>query len=160
APAKSDVHMEDVHRAGGIMAILGELDRAGLLDTSLPTVHSPSLGHALSQWDIAATNSDAVRDFYRAAPGGVPTQTAFSQDRRWDDLDLDRAAGVIRDSAHAFSKDGGLAVLYGNLAEDGCIVKTAGVDESILKFSGRARVFESQDAAVSGILGSKVAPGD
>jgi dihydroxy-acid dehydratase len=160
APAKSDVHMEDVHRAGGIMAILGELDRAGLLDTSLPTVHAPSLGHALNQWDIARTNSEAVRDLYRAAPGGVPTQTAFSQERRWDELDLDRAAGVIRDASHPYSKDGGLAVLYGNLAEDGCIVKTAGVDESILKFTGQARVFESQDAAVSGILGNTVAPGD
>lgn len=160
APAKSDVHMEDVHRAGGIMAILGELDRAGLLDTSLPTVHAPTLGHALEQWDIARTGSESVRDFYRAAPGGVPTQVAFSQDRRWDDLDLDRAAGVIRNAAHPFSRDGGLAVLYGNLAEDGCIVKTAGVDESILKFTGRARVFESQDAAVQGILTNKVEPGD
>jgi dihydroxy-acid dehydratase len=160
APAKADVHMEDVHRAGGIMAILGELDRAGLLDTSLPTVHAPTLGHALDQWDIARTNSESVRDFYRAAPGGVPTQTAFSQSRRWDGLDLDRETGVIRSAEHPFSKDGGLAVLYGNLAEDGCIVKTAGVDESILVFTGRARVFESQDAAVSGILGNKVAAGD
>ena len=160
APAKADVHVEDVHRAGGIMAILGELDRAGLLDTSLPTVHAPSLAHALDQWDITRTNSESVRDFYRAAPGGVPTQTAFSQARRWDDLDLDRTGGVIRSAEHPFSKDGGLAVLYGNLAEDGCIVKTAGVDESILTFTGRARVFESQDAAVSGILGNKVAPGD
>jgi dihydroxy-acid dehydratase len=160
APAKADVHMEDVHRAGGIMAILGELDRAGLLDTSLPTVHAPTLGHALDQWDIARTSSESVRDFYRAAPGGVPTQTAFSQSRRWDGLDLDRETGVIRSAEHPFSKDGGLAVLYGNLAEDGCIVKTAGVDESILVFTGRARVFESQDAAVSGILGNKVAAGD
>jgi dihydroxy-acid dehydratase len=160
APAKADVHMEDVHRAGGIMAILGELDRAGLLNTSLPTVHAPTLGHALDQWDIARTSSESVRDFYRAAPGGVPTQTAFSQSRRWDGLDLDRETGVIRSAEHPFSKDGGLAVLYGNLAEDGCIVKTAGVDESILVFTGRARVFESQDAAVSGILGNKVAAGD
>ncbi|MFT3973751.1 MAG: dihydroxy-acid dehydratase [Amaricoccus sp.] len=160
APAKQDVHMEDVHRAGGIMAILGELDRAGLLDTSLPTVHAPTLGHALNQWDIVRTTSETVRDFYMAAPGGVPTQTAFSQSRRWDDLDLDREKGVIRSAEHPFSRDGGLAVLYGNLAEDGCIVKTAGVDESILKFTGRARVFESQDAAVSGILGNKVVPGD
>ena len=160
APAKADVHMEDIHRAGGIMAILGELDRAGLLDTSLPTVHAPSLGDALDQWDIVRTKSDKVREFYMAAPGGVPTQQAFSQSRRWEGLDLDREGGVIRSAEHPFSQDGGLAVLYGNLAEDGCIVKTAGVDESILKFTGRARVFESQDAAVSGILGNKVVPGD
>jgi dihydroxy-acid dehydratase len=160
APAKSDVHMEDVHRAGGIMAILGELDRAGLLDTSLPTVHSATLGDALDQWDIVRTRSEKVRDFYMAAPGGVPTQQAFSQSRRWDELDLDREGGVIRSAEHPFSQDGGLAVLYGNLAEDGCIVKTAGVDESILKFSGPARVFESQDAAVQGILTNKINPGD
>ncbi len=160
APAKSDVHMEDVHRAGGIMAILGELDRAGLLDASLPTVHAPTLGDALDQWDIVRTRSEKVRDFYMAAPGGVPTQEAFSQSRRWDGLDLDRENGVIRSGEHPFSQDGGLAVLYGNLAEDGCIVKTAGVDELILKFTGRARVFESQDAAVQDILTNKVAPGD
>jgi dihydroxy-acid dehydratase len=160
APSKSDVHMEDVHRAGGIMAILGELDRAGLLDTSLPTVHSTTLGDALDRWDIARTESETVRDFYRAAPGGVPTQVAFSQDRRWDDIDLDREAGVIRSAGHAFSADGGLAVLYGNLAEDGAIVKTAGVDAAILTFSGPAIVFESQDAAVSGILTGKVKPGE
>ncbi|MEZ5829701.1 MAG: dihydroxy-acid dehydratase [Dongiaceae bacterium] len=160
APAKSDVHMEDVHRAGGIMAILGELDRAGLLDTSVPTVHSASLGEALDRWDVRRTASEKVHTFYRAAPGGVPTQVAFSQNRRWDELDLDREKGVIRDAEHAFSKDGGLAVLKGNLAEDGCIVKTAGVDESILVFSGPARVFESQDAAVSGILVGEVKAGD
>jgi dihydroxy-acid dehydratase len=160
APAKSDVHMEDVHRAGGIMAILGELDRAELLHTDVPMVHSPSLAHALDRWDVRRTNSESVHDFYRAAPGGVPTQTAFSQSRRWDALDLDRAAGVIRDGDHAFSKDGGLAVLYGNLAEDGSIVKTAGVDESILTFSGPARVFESQDAAVSAVLTGKIEAGD
>ncbi|MBN9067136.1 MAG: dihydroxy-acid dehydratase, partial [Rhizobiales bacterium] len=160
APSKSDVHVEDVHRAGGIMAILGELDRAGLIDTSVGSVHSETLGHALARWDVMQNDSANVRDFYRAAPGGVPTQVAFSQERRWDELDLDRQKGVIRDAEHAFSKDGGLAVLYGNLAEDGCIVKTAGVDESILKFSGPARIFESQDSAVSGILGGKVAPGD
>ncbi len=160
APAKSDVHMEDVHRAGGIMAILGELDRAGLIHTDLPTVHSTTLGDALSRWDIAQTSSESVTDFYRAAPGGVPTQVAFSQNRRYAALDLDRAKGVIRDKAHAFSQDGGLAVLFGNLAEEGCIVKTAGVDDSLLKFTGRARVFESQDAAVSAILGAKVKPGD
>ncbi|WP_172327030.1 dihydroxy-acid dehydratase [Mangrovicoccus sp. HB161399] len=160
APAKSDVHMEDVHRAGGIMSILGELDRAGLLDTSVGSVHSESLAHALDRWDVTRTNSETVHDFFRAAPGGVPTQVAFSQDRRYDTLDLDREAGVIRDAEHAFSKDGGLAVLYGNLAEDGCIVKTAGVDESILVFHGPARIFESQDTAVSAILTNKVKEGD
>jgi dihydroxy-acid dehydratase len=160
APAKADVHMEDVHRAGGVMAILGELDRAGLIHRDEPTVHSPSLGAAIDRWDIARTDSKAVQSFYRAAPGGVPTQVAFSQDRRWDELDLDRTAGVIRSAEHAFSKDGGLAVLSGNLAVDGCIVKTAGVDEGSLVFAGPARVFESQDAAVSGILTGKVVAGD
>ncbi len=160
APSKADVHLEDVHRAGGVMAILGELDRAGLLHTDLPSVHAPTMGAALDQWDIARAPSEAVRTFYRAAPGGVPTQTAFSQERRYDALDLDRAGGVIRDRAHAFSADGGLAVLYGNLAVDGCIVKTAGVDDSILKFSGPARVFDSQDDSVSAILGGRVAAGD
>ncbi|BCH32541.1 dihydroxy-acid dehydratase [Mesorhizobium sp. L-8-10] len=160
APAKSDVHMEDVHRAGGIYAILGELDRAGLLNRDLPTVHSESIGKAIEHWDIAQTKSQKVRDFFLAAPGGVPTQVAFSQERRWDDLDLDREAGVIRNAEHPFSRDGGLAVLKGNLAIDGCIVKTAGVDESILKFSGPARVFESQDATVKAILSNKINPGD
>ncbi|ABD08759.1 dihydroxyacid dehydratase [Rhodopseudomonas palustris HaA2] len=160
APSVSDVHMEDVHRAGGIMAILGELDRAGLIHNSCPTVHSETLGAALARWDIRQSNSEAVRTFYRAAPGGVPTQVAFSQDRRYDELDLDRQKGVIRDAEHAFSKDGGLAVLYGNIALDGCIVKTAGVDASILTFSGPAKVFESQDDAVSAILGNKIVAGD
>jgi dihydroxy-acid dehydratase len=160
APAKSDVHMEDVHRAGGIMGILGELDRGGLLHTDLPTVHSTTMGDALDRWDIRRTQSEAVHTFYRAAPGGVPTQVAFSQQQRWKELDMDREGGVIRDVEHAFSKDGGLAVLYGNLAPDGCIVKTAGVDESILKFSGPAKVYESQDAAVSAILTGKVKEGD
>ncbi len=160
APAKSDVHMEDVHRAGGIMAILGELDRAGLLHTDLPTVHSRTLGDALKQWAIKRTNSTSVQQFYMAAPGGVPTQTAFSQSRRWDELDVDREAGVIRSAEHAFSKDGGLAVLSGNIALDGCIVKTAGVDENILKFSGPAKVYESQDAAVTAILTGQVVAGD
>ncbi|MPT23548.1 MAG: dihydroxy-acid dehydratase [Starkeya sp.] len=159
APAVANIHMEDVHRAGGIMAILGELDRAGLLHTDLPTVHAPTLGDALERWDVVRSKSEQVQNFYRAAPGGVPTQVAFSQSRRWDDLDLDREAGVIRNAAHAYSKDGGLAVLFGNLAEDGCIVKTAGVDESILKFTGTATVFESQDDAVSAILGNRVKPG-
>jgi dihydroxy-acid dehydratase len=160
APSVSDVHMEDVHRAGGIMAILGELDRAGLLHTDLPTVHASTVGDALDRWDISRAPGESVQKFYRAAPGGVPTQVPFSQERRFRDLDTDRAAGAIRDSEHAFSRDGGLAVLHGNIAEDGCIVKTAGVDASILVFSGPARIFESQDAAVDGILGGRVAPGD
>ncbi|WP_430432645.1 dihydroxy-acid dehydratase [Methyloversatilis sp.] len=160
APAKSDVHMEDVHRAGGIMAILGELDRAGLIHRDLPTVHSATLGEALDKYDIVRTQDEAVRTFYRAAPGGIPTQVAFSQDRRYPELDLDRENGVIRNKEHAFSQDGGLAVLYGNIAERGCIVKTAGVDDSILKFSGPAKVFESQDDAVTGILGDQVKPGE
>ena len=160
APAVSHVHMEDVHRAGGIMAILGELDRAGLINNDLPTVHSKTMADALDRWDIRRTKSESVRQFYMAAPGGVPTQVAFSQDRRWDDVDLDREKGVIRESEHAYSKDGGLAVLSGNLALDGCIVKTAGVDESILKFAGPAVVFESQDDAVSGILSGQVKAGD
>ncbi len=160
APAKQDVHMEDVHRAGGIMAILGQLDRAGLLHTDVPTVHSPTLGDALNQWDISRTDAPSVHEFFKAAPGGVPTQVAFSQDRRWDSLDLDRENGVIRSAEHAFSKDGGLAVLTGNIARDGCIVKTAGVDDSILKFSGPAKVYESQDAAVTAILTGQVVAGD
>ncbi|AZO49320.1 MAG: dihydroxy-acid dehydratase [Mesorhizobium sp.] len=160
APAKSDVHMEDVHRAGGIMAILGQLDRAGLINRDLPTVHTATLGEALDHWDISRTSAANVRDFFLAAPGGVPTQVAFSQDRRWDELDLDREKGVIRSAETPFSKDGGLAVLKGNLALDGCIVKTAGVDESILKFTGPARVFESQDASVKAILGNEIKAGD
>ncbi|MCC0030239.1 MAG: dihydroxy-acid dehydratase [Brucellaceae bacterium] len=160
APAKSDVHMEDVHRAGGIMAILGELDRAGLIHRDSPTVHAPTLGDAIDRWDIARANSESVRDFFLAAPGGVPSQTAFSQDKRWGELDLNRETGVIRDAQHPFSRDGGLAVLKGNIALDGCVVKTAGVDESILKFTGPAKVFESQDAAVKGILGNEVVAGD
>ena len=160
APVKSDVHMEDVHRAGGIMAILGQLERAGLLKTDLPTVHAPTLGHAINHWDISRTNDPAVQHFFKAAPGGVPTQTAFSQDRRWDELDLDREHGVIRSQEHAFSQDGGLAVLYGNIARDGCIVKTAGVDESILTFAGPAKVYESQDDAVTAVLTGQVVAGD
>ncbi|MBB4267497.1 dihydroxy-acid dehydratase [Roseospira visakhapatnamensis] len=160
APAVADVHVEDVHRAGGIMAILGELDRLNLLDTSVPTVHGATLGEALAHWDVRVTNDPAVRDMFRAAPGGVRTTQAFSQDRHYPDLDLDRAAGVIRDGAHAFSADGGLAVLYGNVAERGCIVKTAGVDASILRFSGPAVVCESQDEAVARILGGEVTAGD
>jgi dihydroxy-acid dehydratase len=160
APAKADVHMEDVHRAGGVMAILGELERAELLTTDVPTVHAGSLGEALARWDIGRTNSEAVHTFFKAAPGGVPTQTAFSQSRRWRELDLDREGGVIRSARHAFSQDGGLAVLRGNLATDGCIVKTAGVDDDNLVFSGPAKVYESQDDAVSAILTGKVVAGD
>ena len=160
APSVANVHMEDVHRAGGIMAILGELDRAGLIHTELPTVHAPTLADALERWDIVRSKSEAVHEFYSAAPGGVPTQVAFSQDRRYEELDLDRENGVIRSKAHAHSQDGGLAVLYGNIALDGCIVKTAGVDASILTFSGAAVIFESQDAAVEGILNNKVKPGE
>jgi dihydroxy-acid dehydratase len=160
APAVANVHMEDVHRAGGIMAILGELDRAGLIDAQAGSVHSGTLAQALERWDVCRSGSASVADFYRAAPGGVPTQTAFSQSERWDELDIDRTKGVIRDAEHAYSRDGGLAVLYGNLAEDGCIVKTAGVDESVLTFNGPAHVFESQDAAVDGILGGHVREGE
>ncbi len=160
APAKQDVHMEDVHRAGGIMRILGELDRGGLINRCCPTVHAETLGHAIDRWDITRTNSETVREFFKAAPGGVRTTQAFSQASRWDDLDTDGEKGVIRSVDHPFSKDGGLAVLKGNIALDGCIVKTAGVDESILKFKGPARVFESQDAAVKAILSNQVVAGD
>jgi len=160
APARSDVHMEDVHRAGGIMAILGQLDAAGLLNRDVHSVHAGSLQEALERWDVSRTQDEATHTFYRAAPGGVPTQLAFSQARRYTALDLDREKGVIRSAEHAFSQDGGLAVLYGNLAEDGCIVKTAGVDDSILKFTGTARVFESQDAAVDAILDGSVTAGE
>jgi len=160
APSVADVHMEDVHRAGGIMAILGELNRAGLLNRGLPMVHSKTLEDALGRWDIMQSKSESVRKFFMAAPGNVPTQVAFSQEKRYEELDTDRSAGCIRDAEHAYSKDGGLAVLSGNIALEGCIVKTAGVDESILKFEGPARVFESQDAAVEGILGNKIKPGD
>ena len=160
APAKADVHVEDVHRAGGVMAILGELDRAGLLHAGEPTVHCATMAEALAKWDITVTSDPAVHTFFKAAPGGVPTQTAFSQSARWTALDLDRENGVIRSAQTPFSKDGGLAVLYGNLAPEGCIVKTAGVDESILTFHGTARVYESQDASVVGILGGEVVAGD
>ncbi len=156
----SEYHMEDVHRAGGIMAILGELDRAGLLHPDTGTVHSKTLREAIKQWDIMQTQSEDVKKFYRAAPGGIPTTVAFSQSMFYPDLDADRANGCIRDKAHAYSQDGGLAVLHGNIALDGCIVKTAGVDASILKFTGRARVYESQDAAVHAILEDHIVAGD
>jgi dihydroxy-acid dehydratase len=160
APSSQQYHMEDVHRAGGVMGILAELDRAGLIHRDLPTVHSRTLGDALKHWDVCKTQYDEVREFYRAAPGGVPTTEAFSQNRRYDKLDLDREKGCIRDYEHAYSEEGGLAVLHGNIALDGCIVKTAGVDASILSFSGPARIFESQEDAVDGILHDKIKPGD
>jgi len=161
APSTEKYHVEDVHRAGGVVAILGELARAGVIDTSAPTVHSESMASAIAQWDIGTdTCTDQAKHFFTAGPAGIPTQVAFSQDTRWPSLDLDRENGCIRSVEHAYSADGGLAILYGNIAEDGCIVKTAGVDESILTFSGPARVYESQDAAVEGILGEEVVPGD
>jgi dihydroxy-acid dehydratase len=160
APSVADVHVEDVHRAGGILGILGELDRAGLLNREVSMVHAASLEQALSRWDVTRSTERKVAQFYRAAPGGVRTTEAFSQEKRYDTLDLDRRTGVIRDGEHAFSRDGGLAVLYGNIAEEGCIVKTAGVDPASLVFAGPARIFESQEAAVDAILGDLVRPGD
>lgn len=177
APATQKYHMEDVHRAGGVIGILGELDRGGLLHRDIPTVHSASLGEALERWDLRRTQDAAAHNRYRAAPGGIPTQVAFSQDAQWDTLDLDRANGCIRDLDHAYSQDGGLAVLYGNIAPEGCIVKTAGIDESMFEaeqlryttsvptsvirvFTGPARIFESQDAAVAAILGDQIQRGD
>jgi len=160
APNTQKYHIEDVHRAGGIMAILGELDRAGVLDTRVPTVYGDSLAAALEEWDIMRSPSPEVVEFFRAGPGGIPTQTAFSQSARWPSLDGDRATGCIRDLEHAFSLQGGLAVLKGNIAVDGCVVKTAGVDDSILVFEGRAHVVESQDQAVEHILADKVSEGD
>ncbi len=160
APSTPKYHVEDVHRAGGIMAIMGEMDRAGLLHREVPTVHTESLGAALARWDISGKGSDEARSRFLAAPGGIPTQVAFSQNARWPSLDLDRAQGCIRDLEHAYSRDGGLAVLFGNLAEQGCIVKTAGVDASILTFTGPARIFESQDDAVEAILADQVRKGD
>jgi len=160
APATAKYHMEDVHRAGGVMAILGELDRAGVIHRDTPTVHTATLGDALDQWDIKVTDNEDVKKFYRAAPGGISTTIAFSQSMLYPTLDDDRAEGCIRDKEHAYSQDGGLAVLYGNIALDGCIVKTAGVDDSILKFTGRARIFESQDSAVEAILADQIVAGD
>ncbi|MBS1836558.1 MAG: dihydroxy-acid dehydratase [Actinobacteria bacterium] len=161
APATDRYHVEDVHRAGGVPAILGELDRAGLVDAAAPTVHSESMAAALDRWDIRRpTCTDEARRLWSAGPAGIPTQVAFSQSTRWPSLDEDRAGGCIRDLAHAYTVEGGLAVLYGNLAPDGCIVKTAGVDESIWHFVGPARVYESQDDAVRGILDEEVVAGD
>ena len=160
APATDKFHMEDVHRAGGVMGILGELDRATLIHRDVPTVHSKSLGEAMDHWDIVTTKNEEVKNFYRAAPGGIPTTIAFSQSMLYPTLDDDRTAGCIRNKENAYSQDGGLAVLFGNIARNGCIVKTAGVDEGILKFKGRARIFESQDEAVEAILGDKIIAGD
>jgi dihydroxy-acid dehydratase len=160
APSTADVHVEDVHRAGGVFGILAELDRGGLLHRGAHTVHAATQGEAIDQWDVRHSAEAGVQEFYRAAPGGVRTTEPFSQSCRYPALDLDREKGAIRDMAHAFSKDGGLAVLYGNIAEDGCIVKTAGVDPASLAFTGPACIFESQDAAVEGILGDRVHPGD
>ncbi|MEI7916294.1 MAG: dihydroxy-acid dehydratase [Methylophilaceae bacterium] len=160
APATAKYHMEDVHRAGGVMGILGELDRAGVIHRDTPVVHAPSMGDALDQWDVMKSGNEEAKKLFLAAPGGIPTTIAFSQSMLWPALDTDRAEGCIRDKAHAYSQDGGLAVLYGNIALDGCIVKTAGVDDSILKFTGFARIFESQDDAVAGILDDKIVAGD
>lgn len=160
APSTQLYHMEDVHRAGGVMGILGELDRGDLLNRDVPVVHAPSLADAMEEWDVCRSKSENVATFYKAGPGNVPTQQAFSQEKRWDSLDLDRANGCIRDMENAYSNEGGLAVLFGNIAEDGCVVKTAGVDDSILKFSGPARIFESQDDAVEAILNDKIKEGD
>lgn len=160
APATAKYHMEDVHRAGGVMGILGELDRAGVIHRDTPVVHAPTMGDALDQWDVMNPGHEDAKKLYLAAPGGIATTIAFSQSMLWPALDTDRAEGCIRDKAHAYSQDGGLAVLYGNIAVDGCIVKTAGVDDSILKFTGRARIFESQDDAVAGILEDKIVAGD
>ena len=160
APNTDKYHIEDVHRAGGIMAILGELDRGGKLHTDVPTIHAKTMKDALDQWDIARNPSEAVKKFYMAGPGGVPTQVAFSQDSRWPSLDIDRAGGCIRSVEHAFSQDGGLAVLRGNISLDGCVVKTAGVDDNLMVFEGPAHVVESQDEAVENILADKVKSGD
>ncbi len=160
APATNKFHMEDVHRAGGVMGILAELDRGGLIHRDIPTVHSKTMGEALAHWDVTTSSAEEVKKLYSAAPGGIPTTIAFSQSMLWPSLDLDRSEGCIRDIQHAYSQDGGLAVLYGNIAEEGCIVKTAGVDESILTFTGKVKLFESQDAAVEGILGDQVVAGD
>lgn len=160
APSTPKYHMEDVHRAGGVMGILGELNRGGLLHSQLPTVHAASMEEALKHWDITTTDRTEVHTLYAAGPAGIPTQQAFSQSTRWPSLDADRAEGCIRSVEHAYSQDGGLAILFGNIAEDGCVVKTAGVDDSVLCFSGPAHICESQDAAVADILEDRVKAGD
>jgi dihydroxy-acid dehydratase len=160
APAVQHYHMEDVHRAGGVFGILAELDRGGLINRGVRTVHSPTMGEAIEKWDIRTTQDTKVLKRFLAGPGNVFSQEAFSQNAQWESLDLNRESGCIRDMANAYNQDGGLAVLYGNLAPDGCIVKTAGVDESIWTFSGPARIFESQEEAIEGILGDKIQAGD
>ena len=160
APNTPKYHMEDVHRAGGVFGILGELSRAGLLHNDAHTVHSGSMADALAKWDITLNHDETVNTFFRAGPAGIPTQTAFSQKTRWDSVDDDRAEGCIRSIEHAYSTEGGLAVLHGNIALDGCVVKTSGVDESILVFSGKAHVTESQEQAVDDILNDRVHAGD
>jgi dihydroxy-acid dehydratase len=177
APATDKFHMEDVHRAGGVMGLLGELDRASLIHRDVSTVHSKTLGEAIDHWDIMTTKNEEVKNFYRSAPGGIPTTIAFSQSMLYPTLDDDRTSGCIRDKDHAYSQDGGLAALFGNIARNGCIVKTAGIDISMFEaeelryttsvptsvlriFSGPARVFESQDAAVEAILADQIKPGD
>jgi dihydroxy-acid dehydratase len=160
APATNKYHIQDVHRAGGVFGILGELDRAGLINKDCSTVHTPTMGQAIKQCDVAVSNDPDLHHFFKAAPGGVPTQVAFSQAKRYEELDLDRKDGCIRSGEHAYSKEGGLAVLFGNISEDGCIVKTAGVDESIWQFTGRARIFESQDSSVEAILAGEIVAGD
>ncbi len=160
SPSTAKYHMEDVHRAGGVMAILGELDRAGLIHKDTPTVHSATLGEALDKWDIKRTNNEEIHQFFRAGPAGIRTQTAFSQNTRWPDLDQDREGGCIRSLHNAYSEEGGLAVLFGNIAIDGCVVKTAGVDDSILIFQGTAFICESQEDAIESILNDKIQAGD
>lgn len=160
APNSKEFHMEDVHRAGGIMRILGELDRGGLIKRDVPTVHSSTMGAALELWDIRRSDDEAIHTFFRAAPGNVRTTEAFSQSKRWKTIDIDPVKGCVHDMEHAYTKEGGLAVLYGNIALDGCVVKTAGVDESIFKFTGPARIFESQDTAVAAILANEINKGD
>jgi len=160
APNTPKYHIEDVHRAGGVFGILGELDRAGLLHSDVPTVHAPSMAEALDRWDIMRNSNETIATFFKAGPAGIPTQQAFSQDTRWNSLDADRENGCIRNLEHAYSKEGGLAVLFGNIARNGCVVKTSGVDDSILKFSGPAHICESQDQAVDDILNDRVKPGD
>jgi len=160
APNSKQFHMEDVHRAGGIMRILGELERGGLIHTEVSTVHASTMGAAIDLWDITRTEDENVKTFFRAAPGNVRTTEAFSQDKRWKSLDIDDEKGCVHSLEHAYTLEGGLAVLKGNIAQDGCIVKTAGVDESIFKFTGRARIFESQEASVAAILGNEIVAGD
>jgi dihydroxy-acid dehydratase len=160
APNSKTYHMEDVHRAGGIMRILGELERGGLINTEVHTVHASTMGAAIDLWDISRNDDASIETFFKAAPGNVRTTQAFSQSKRWKTVDIDAENGCIRSIENAYTQDGGLAVLHGNIAMDGCIVKTAGVDESIFKFTGKAKIFESQDAAVAGILGGEVVSGD